>query len=107
MANLRSLLISLFLALAAFSLASHFIADGACWSIEVSVLSQCDAAKLGNSSGASQLAANPLHTGVFTPAVFSIATPFVLCLALVGVSFNRLSRSISPPVQPPKSNSIV
>lgn len=106
MANPRSWLFALCLALAAFSLAGHFIADAACWSTEVNVLSQCDAARPGNSSGASELAANPLHTGVVTPAVLSIATPFVLCLALVGVSFYKLSRFVAPPVQPPKTNSI-
>ena len=106
MANSRSLMFTLCLALAAFSLAAHFIADAACWSPEVSVASPCDSGRRSNSASGGQLVVNGLHTGVVTPAIVSIATPIALCLALARVSYNKLSRLVSPPVQPPKIASI-
>ncbi len=98
MADRRSLLCSVCLALAVFSLAGHFIVDAACGSAEAGRLSPCD-----NSRGASELAAHPLHTGVVTPAVWCLATPVVISLALAGLSFSKTSQVVLPLVQPPKA----
>ena len=106
MANSRSLLFTLCLALAAFSLAAHFIADATCWSSEASAAPPCDSARSGSSTGAGELTTNGLHTGIVTPAISSLVIPIALCLALMGVSFNKIFRFVSPPVQPPKILSI-
>ena len=106
MANLRSWVVALGLVLTASGLVGHFIADAACGSAETSVASPCDSVRPGNSTGASALTASPLHTGVVVPAVINLALPAMLCLALVGVGFNKVARFVSPPVQPPKTISI-